>query len=140
MLSRTFFIVRNKQVSKLEESVRLSGFDLEYIHTGPVIRREDVFVGYSIDERRNLLYKMLNFVNSCPISCFTVKVDRKEAADKISLSGKLAREINNMIVSNVIAVAIIAQKSIFFNAYLLRMSNSAEGTEIGDLSRKMDKK
>lgn len=27
------------QVSKLEESVRDAGFDVEYIHTGPVIRR-----------------------------------------------------------------------------------------------------
>ena len=83
-----------QQVSKLEESVRTAGFDVEYIHTGPVIRREEVFSGYSIDERRKLLYKMLNFVNSCPISYLTVVVDRKEATDKIALSGKLAKAIN----------------------------------------------
>lgn len=64
-----------EQVSRLEESVRSSGFDVEYIHTGPVIRREDVFAGYSIDERRKLLYKMLNFVNGCPISYLTVVED-----------------------------------------------------------------
>lgn len=83
-----------QQVSKLEESVRTAGFDVEYIHTGPVIRREEVFGRYSIDERRKLLYKMLNFVNSCPISYLTVVVDRKEATDKIALSGKLAKAIN----------------------------------------------
>ena len=83
-----------EQVSKLEESVRRSGFDVEYIHTGPVIRREEVFARYSIDERRKLLYKMLNFVNRCPISYLTVIVDRREAADKIALSGKLAKAIN----------------------------------------------
>lgn len=82
------------QVSKLENSIRNAGFDVEYIHTGPVIRREDVFARYSIDERRKLLYKMLNFVNSCPISSLTVVVDRKEAIDKVTLSGKLARAIN----------------------------------------------
>lgn len=83
-----------QQVSKLEESVRTAGFDVEYIHTGPVIRREEVFDRYSIDERRKLLYKMLNFVHSCPISYLTVVVDRKEATDKIALSGKLAKAIN----------------------------------------------
>lgn len=67
------------QVTKLEESVKKAGFDVEYIHTGPVIRREEVFARYSIDERRKLLYKMLNFVNVCPISYLTVVVDRKEA-------------------------------------------------------------
>ena len=84
----------NQQVLKLEESVRISGFDLEYIHTGPLIRREEVFSRYSIDERRKLLYKMLNFVNGCPISYMMVAVDRKEATDKITLSGKLGRAIN----------------------------------------------
>lgn len=87
----------DQQVLKLEESVKVSGFDVEYIHTGPVIRREEVFAKYSIDERRKLLYKMLNFVNACPISCMTVIVDRKEARDKIALSGRLAKLINTAI-------------------------------------------
>ena len=82
------------QVAKLENSVKSAGFDVEYIHTGPVIRREEIFEGYSIDERRKLLYKMLNFVNACPIFHRTIVVDRKEASDKIALSGKLAKAIN----------------------------------------------
>ena len=56
-------------------------------------RREEIFGRYTIDERRKLLYKMLNFVNSCPILHLTVVVDRKEATDKIALSGKLAKAI-----------------------------------------------
>lgn len=67
---------------------------MEYIHTGPVIRREEIFARYSIDERRKLLYRMLNFVNACPISHLTVAIDRKEAVDKVALSGKLAKAIN----------------------------------------------
>ncbi|MDE7445311.1 MAG: DUF3800 domain-containing protein [Lachnospiraceae bacterium] len=90
-----------EQVSKLEESVHNLGFDVEYIHTGPVIRREEVFARYSIDERRKLLYKMLNFVNKCPISYLTVVVDRREAIDKITLSGKLAKEINRLMSEHI---------------------------------------
>ena len=84
----------SQQVAKLEDSVKCAGFDVEYIHTGPLIRREEVFEGYSIDERRKLLYKMLNFVNACPISHLTIVVDRKETVDKVALSGKLAKAIN----------------------------------------------
>lgn len=87
-------------IKKLEESTRNSGFDFEYIHTGPVIRREDVFVGLSIDERRKLLFKMLNFIASSPIKYEVAIVNRKEAPDKISLSGKLGREISKIIESN----------------------------------------
>ncbi len=90
-----------EQVSKLEKSVRNSGFDVEYIHTGPLIRREKVFARYSIDERRKLLYKMLNFVNRCPISYLTVIVDRKGATDKIALSGRLAKAINRALSGHI---------------------------------------
>ena len=82
------------QVAKLEASMKNAGFDVEYLHTGPVIRREEIFARSSIDERRKLLYKMLNFVNACPIYYLTVVVNRKEAVDKVSLSGKLAKAIN----------------------------------------------
>ncbi len=87
-------------VKKLEESIQKSGFNFEYIHTGPVIRREDVFEGYSIDERRKLLFKMLNFVTACPIKQETIVVNRKEAADKIQLSGKLSKQILGMLQKN----------------------------------------
>ena len=87
----------DSQVSKLENSVKASGFDVEYIHTGPVIRREEIFSEYSIDERRKLLYKMLNFVLSCPVLHLTVIIDRKEAPDKTILSEKLSREISILL-------------------------------------------
>lgn len=87
----------NENISKLEESVRVSGFNVEYIHTGPVIRREDVFANYSIDERRKLIYKMLNFYNNCEIFHDTVIINRKEATDKLTFSGKLAKGITEMI-------------------------------------------
>lgn len=84
----------DEQVLKLEESLKTTGFNVEYIHAGPVIRREEIFIKYSINERRKLLYKMLNFVNACPISYLTVIVDRKMAIDKVSLSGRLAKAIH----------------------------------------------
>ena len=72
-------------VKKLEDSTKNSGFDFEYIHTGPVIRREDVFFGLSIDERRKLLFKMLNFIVSSPIAYEMAVVNRKEAPQKYRL-------------------------------------------------------
>lgn len=70
---------------------------MEYIHTGPVIRREQIFATYPMEECRKLLYKMLYFYNKCDIYHDTVIVNRKEAADKISLSGRLSKEIAKMI-------------------------------------------
>lgn len=96
-----------KEIVKLEESMRMSRFDLEYIHTGPVIRREQIFATYPMEERRKLLYKMLYFYNKCDIYHDTVIVNRKEAADKISLSGRLSKEIAKMT----------ARHSAYFNQF-----------------------
>ena len=91
----------NEEVLKLEKSTHESGFDVDYIHTGPVIRREDIFEEYSIDERRRLIYKIFNFVIKCPITYHTVAVNRREAVDKVGLSGKLGKAINTYIKDNV---------------------------------------
>lgn len=85
------------EVSRLERGVHEAGFDIEYIHTGLVIRREDIFAALTIGERRKLLYKMLNFMNACPITYECAVVNRKEAIGKIELSGKLGREISGII-------------------------------------------
>lgn len=90
----------SNHIFKLDESIKNDGFDIDYIHTGPIIRREEGFDSFSLDERRSLIYKILNFYNSYNISHITVLVNRKEAPDKISLSGRLAKEIRNIIVSH----------------------------------------
>ena len=47
--------------------------------------------------KRMILFQMLNFIISSPIAYEVAAVNRKEAPDKISLSGKLGREISNVI-------------------------------------------
>lgn len=47
---------------RLENSVKESGLDIEYIHSGSDIRKEGIFKELSLDERRQLIYKMFNFV------------------------------------------------------------------------------
>ena len=41
-----------------------------------------------------------DLLNKCPINHDSVVVNRKEAIDKISLSGRLAKEIKNMIAKH----------------------------------------
>ena len=44
-------------VKKLEDSTRNSGFDFEYIHTGPVIRRKMFFRDYLLMTVENCFLK-----------------------------------------------------------------------------------
>ena len=66
-------------IARYDEAIRNTGTGIEYVHTGPIIRRESVFSEFTIDERRKLLYKLLNFHNACEIRHTTIRVARKEA-------------------------------------------------------------
>ena len=46
------------------------------------------------------MYKLLNFYNKCQIYHDTVIVNRKEAPDRITLSGRLAKEIQKKILKH----------------------------------------
>lgn len=84
-------------IAKYDEAISNTGTGIEYVHTGPIIRRESVFAGLSIDERRKLLYKLLGFFNACEIRHATIRVARREATDKVTLSGRLARRIKDYL-------------------------------------------
>ena len=90
----------SNQIEQLEKRIRSNNFAIEYLHAMPIIRGESVFKKYSISDRRKMLYCMLNFTMSCPITHFTVSINRKIAADKVALSGKLSKEISAFIDKN----------------------------------------
>ena len=63
----------DQQVVKLEEGVKNAGFDVEYIHTGPVIRREEIFASFDkiivyYDNGQSELSAILNAVFSIQFS------------------------------------------------------------------------
>lgn len=89
------------EVMRLDETLKLLDRQVDYIHTEPIIRREDVFHSLSIDERRKLLYCLLNFYNHCAIKHTTIVIDRKVAPDKIRLSGALAKKLAEVIDDNI---------------------------------------
>ena len=87
----------SSDISKLEEHIRLLNYGIEYIHTGPIIRKEDVFQDHSLDARRRMIYTIFNFAMKCPVQYFTIAIKRKEAYDRVQLSGHLGKAINHML-------------------------------------------
>lgn len=85
-----------EQLAHLERELAGEG-DCRYIHTGPIIRRESPYSNMSIDERRRLLYKMRTFLLHLPVSCTTVRINRKEAKDRFALTAQLTKKLREFI-------------------------------------------
>ncbi|MBO4213626.1 MAG: DUF3800 domain-containing protein [Lachnospiraceae bacterium] len=88
------------EANYLETRLRNAGYRLDYIHTAPIIRREQIFENYSLDERRKLLYELLAFTIKCPIKHTTIKVRRKDVADRKDLACKISYKITEMVRKN----------------------------------------
>ncbi|MBQ6164168.1 MAG: DUF3800 domain-containing protein [Clostridia bacterium] len=87
-------------IERLDRQLKDCGFEDEYIHTHPLIRKEDPYRNLSIDDRRRILNKMLRFTMACDISYFNIVVNKTEAADKFKLSAKIAKELSRFIREN----------------------------------------
>ena len=87
----------SSEIKKLDENLKFLDKKIEYIHTGPIIRKEGVFENYSLDERRQIIYKIFNFAIKCPVRYHTIAIKRREASDKVQLSGKLGKSISQLL-------------------------------------------
>lgn len=78
-------------ISILENVLSYTTPEQRYIHTGPLIRREEPYQNMTIDERRRLIYKMRTFFLHAPIHHTTIKINRKEAKDKFALTSQISK-------------------------------------------------
>ena len=85
------------QIKEFERTLKECDFNIEYFHSSPIVRAKEIFKAYSLDDRRKLFYKMLNFYNHCDILHTTFKIKRTEAEDSSKLSSKLAKTIKYFI-------------------------------------------
>jgi len=90
----------DKLANTLQSNLYLAGFSVNNIHSGPLIRREVPFKGYSLDERRQILYTMLNFYNKCPIQHFSVIIEKDKYKGKIELAAAIGNKIREFLINH----------------------------------------
>lgn len=82
------------KVAKLDSSLRECNICDNKIHSGPIIRKEPPYQYHSIDQRRQILFKMRSFLLNCDLQQHTFVVNKKEEDNKFKLSARLAKDIS----------------------------------------------
>ena len=90
----------SEPVERLDSQLSDCGFQDQYIHTHPIIRREPPYTNLSVDERRKIINKLLRFTMACQIKYFSIVIERKEAPNKMKLSAKIANQLSAFIREN----------------------------------------
>ena len=62
-------------ISKLNQELSYLNLDNLCIHTGPIIRKEEIYANMSVDERRRIFNKMVAFIHHTSIryKCFDIE-------------------------------------------------------------------
>ena len=84
-------------ISKLNRELSYLNLNNLCIHTGPIIRKEEIYAHMSIEERRRIFNKMVAFIRQINIRYKCFCIEKKHISDVVEATGKLSRQISEFI-------------------------------------------
>ena len=84
-------------ISMLNHELSYLNLDNLCIHTGPIIRKEEIYVNMSVEERRRIFNKMVAFIRQIDIHYKCFCIEKKHIADIVEATGKLSGQISEFI-------------------------------------------
>ena len=87
-------------ISKLNQELSYLHLDDLCIHTGPIIRKEEIYSHMGIDERRRIFNKMVAFIRQINIKYKCFYIEKKHIEDVVEATGKLSKQISLFINDN----------------------------------------
>ena len=87
-------------INNLNRELAYLKLDNVCIHTGPIIRKEEIYEAMDIFERRRIFNKMIAFIRQIDIRYKCFYIDKKHISDVVEASGKLSKLISQFIRDN----------------------------------------
>ncbi len=90
----------NPSISKLNQELFYLQLDDLCIHTGPIIRKEEIYRNMNITERRRIFNKMVAFIRQINIRYKCFYIEKKHIDDIVEATGKLSKQISQFVRDN----------------------------------------
>ena len=87
----------SNQVRKLDDELIKLGLSGIAVHTEPLIRKEEIYVIYSPNDRRTIFTKLFYFAKSCDIQYKAFVYEKREFDDPLKLEARMHRDISYFI-------------------------------------------
>ena len=87
-------------IAKLNQELSYLHLDNLCIHTGPIIRKEEIYEEMEIDERRRIFNKMVAFIRQINIRYKCFYIEKKHISDVVEATGKLSKQISRFVNDN----------------------------------------
>lgn len=84
-------------IDKLNTELSYLGLSNLCIHTGPIIRKEEIYANMSVPDRRRIFNKMIAFVRQVDVRYKCFCIEKKHMSDVVTATGKLSKLISQFI-------------------------------------------
>ena len=89
-----------ENIAGFETHLNHLGYPQHAVRTGPLIRRESVYAGELVEQRKRLFNALFNFARKLDFRYACVKVKKSECSDVIALTARVSKEIAAVLRSN----------------------------------------
>ena len=87
-------------ITNLNRELSYLNLDNLCIHTGPIIRKEEIYTEMPVQERRRIFNKMGAFIRQTNIQYKCFHIEKKHIIDVVEATGKLSKQISQFIRDN----------------------------------------
>lgn len=81
-------------IKKLDRELSYLNLNDLCIHTGPIIRKEEIYAHMSVQERRRIFNKLVAFIRQVEIKYKCFYIEKKHISDVVEATGRLSRQIS----------------------------------------------
>ena len=81
-------------IIKLNRELSYLNLDNLCIHTGPIIRKEEIYINQSVSERRHIFNKMIAFIRQINIRYKCFYIEKKHVSNVVEAADRLSRQIS----------------------------------------------
>lgn len=90
----------SKNVARLRKTMNRHDASGYTVHAGPIIRRENEFLNFSIADRKNLFDSLFHFVRMTDITYYTIIVEKKNLVTENDLSANIEKHLMRFLKEN----------------------------------------
>ena len=86
-----------EEIKALDREMANLGFFNHVVHTGPLIRKEEVYCNLSPNDRRSIFTKLFYFVKKIPIRYKVFTIERKDWPDEEALQRRINKLLSQFV-------------------------------------------
>ena len=82
------------ELTRLRDFMKLRGLPDYTVHAGPLIRRDNEYRGFDLDERKRIFDNLFNFLRVVDISYHPIIIEKKQLVDDVDLVYRITKQLS----------------------------------------------